>query len=367
VLSVNTAFQVLIACATCAILIALFRRTARHLSLVDVPYGRKTHEGFVPLVGGLAIFSSFLFAALLNHQSLAAFNSLLSGLVLLVVVGVLDDLHDLSTSSRFFTQIMAALLVTSWGGVTVAELGDLFGTGPASAGSWSIVFSVVCIIGTINAINMIDGIDGVAGAIGLSTCVTLGVLAQEAGLWRHATMLYVLAGALGGFLAFNLRTPWRKQAAVFMGDAGSMALGFALAWFAIDLSSPLRTALAPITAVWIIGLPLLDMASVMARRLERGSSPFRADSQHLHHLLQRIGFSVMTTSAIMVSTNLLFGLGAIAAERSGVPAYWMFYGFLGLLLTYHVSVRRAWRRLERRASPSRPAGRVLETETTDKR
>lgn len=364
---VNIAFHALIAMLTCAVAIALFRRTARHISLVDIPYGRKTHRGVVPLVGGVAIFVSFLFAALLSNQPLAAFSSLLSGLVLLVVVGVLDDLHDLSSHSRFVAQLLAALLVASWGGVSVEELGNLFGGGPVSLGSWSIVFTVVCMIGTINAINMIDGIDGLAGSISLSVLVTFGVLAQSAGLWRHALMLYVLAGALTGFLAFNLRTPWRKEASVFMGDAGSMMLGFALAWFSIDLSSPQRAALAPITAVWMIGLPLIDMASVMARRIERSTSPFQADSQHIHHLLQRLGYSVGAVTAVLAVTNLALGIAAVAAERQGVPASVMFYGFLGLLLIYHVGVRSAWRKFERRASPSRAMTRERQPEFDERR
>jgi len=359
---VYTIFQLAVAFCATVVLLRLFVRAAKHFSLVDVPYGRKAHQGVVPLVGGIAMFAAFIFTVFLSREPLTAFNSLLSGLVLLIVVGVLDDLHDLSANSRLVAQLVAALLVTSWGGVTVHELGNLFGSGSTTLGSWSIVFTVVCIIGTINAINMTDGIDGLAGTIVLFAAVTFAMLAQSAGLFRHATMLFVLSGVLAGFLTFNLRTPWRKQAAVFMGDSGSMMLGFALAWFAIDLSSPQRAALAPMTAVWIIGLPLMDMASVMARRIARGSSPFRADSQHLHHLLQRVGYPVSVVTVMVVSANLVLGLGAIAAEKMQVPAYFMFYGFMVLLFAYHFGSRHAWRRLERRAVPSRPVGRASKPE-----
>jgi len=351
---VKTLFQLLVAFGASVILIHLFQRAARHFSLVDVPFGRKAHEGVIPLVGGIAIFAAFAFTAFLSREPLTAFNSLFSGLLLLVVIGVLDDLHDLSANSRFFAQILAAVLMASWGGVSVRELGDLLGMGVARLHDWSIPFTVVCVIGTINAVNMIDGMDGLAGGIALIALSLLGAVAYDVGLLLHATLLFLLSSAVLGFLVFNMRAPWRARANVFLGNAGSMMLGFALAWFAVDLASTDRQALSPISAVWVLAVPLIDMASVMARRMERGTSPFKADTQHLHHLLQRIGFSVQKTAISILSVCLLCGVAALAAERAGVPEYLMFYSFLVLLAGYHLVMRRAWRKLERRSLLSRP-------------
>lgn len=349
----NQSYQLVVAFITTIILIRLFQRTARHFSLVDVPYGRKSHEGAIPLVGGIAIAAAFIFSSFLSRQPLIEFNSLFAGVLLLVIVGVLDDLHDLSANSRFVAQILASLLMASWGGVSVDALGNLLGASPAKLNNWSIPFTVVCVIGTINAINMIDGMDGLAGGIALIALLLFGLAAQSAGLTLHAKLLFILSCALFGFLLFNMRAPWRSRAAVFLGNAGSMMLGFTLAWFAVHLANPARNAFEPITAVWVLTIPLIDMASVMARRMERGTSPFQADMQHLHHLLQRIGLSVPMTAICILAASLVFGLIGLGAERARVPEYIMFYAFLGLLLVYHLVMRRAWRKLERRVSPFR--------------
>jgi len=363
---VDRTYQLAVAFAATIILVHLFQRAARHFSLVDVPYGRKAHEGNIPLVGGIAIFAAFIFSAFLDRESLIEFNSLFAGVVLLVVVGVLDDLHDLSPRSRFFAQIMASLLMASWGGVSVETLGNLLGTGPVALNNWVIPFTVVCVIGTINAFNMIDGMDGLAGGIALIALVLFGLAAHSAGLQLHAKLLFILAGAVCGFLLFNLRAPWRPQATVFLGNAGSMMLGFIFAWFAVNLAAPNRDALAPITAVWVLAVPLMDMASIMARRLERGVSPFQADAQHIHHLLQRIGFSVPKAALSILAASLLLGLVGLGAERAQVPEYIMFYSFLGLLLVYHWGMRRTWQKLERRVSPLRVRKQNGAPESIDK-
>lgn len=315
---------------------------ASHISLIDVPAGRKSHEGTVPLVGGIAIIAAFLFTAFLTRLPLTGFNSLFSGLLLLVVIGLLDDLHDLSARSRFFAQIMASLVMASWGGVMVNDLGALLGSEIVRLNNWAIPFTVIGVIGVINAMNMIDGVDGLAGGITLIALVLFGFVAQSSGLIVHATLLFTLAAAVLGFLVFNFRAPWMNQALVFMGDAGSMTLGFALAWFAVDLTSADRLALAPITTVWVLAVPLLDMASVMLRRVERGMSPFTGDAQHLHHLLLRSGFSTSRTVTIILSASLLCGVIGLTALYYAVPESVMFYAFLFLLLIYHVVMRRVW-------------------------
>jgi UDP-GlcNAc:undecaprenyl-phosphate GlcNAc-1-phosphate transferase len=338
-------FLFLTAFLSTVVLIRLFRRLASHVALIDVPAGRKSHEGSVPLVGGIAIITAFLFTAFLTRLPLAGFNSLFSGLLLLVVIGLLDDLHDLSTRSRFFAQIMASLVMASWGGVMVNDLGALLGNDILRLNNWAIPFTVIGVIGVINAMNMIDGVDGLAGGITLIALVLFGFAAQFSGLIVHATLLFTLAAAVLGFLVFNFRAPWMKQALVFMGDAGSMTLGFALAWFAVDLTSADRLALAPITAVWVLAVPLLDMASVMLRRVERGISPFTGDAQHLHHLLLRHGFSTPKTVTLMLSASLVCGVAGLASLYYAVPESVMFYSFLLLLLIYHAVMRRTWKNL----------------------
>src|SRR5205814_2023351 len=167
-----------LACFAAISLIVLLRNTALRMGLVDYPGGRKQHEGGVPVVGGIAIYGAFAFSALLVTQAepLYPFRSLLGGMGLLVLAGVLDDMHDLSPLSKLVMQCAAALLMVSWGGVYVAQLGNLLGLGGHfQLGNFAIPFTLVCVLGVINALNMTDGVDGLAGGLALISLSTLAV------------------------------------------------------------------------------------------------------------------------------------------------------------------------------------------------
>lgn len=325
-----------LACFAAISLIVLLRNTARRMGLVDHPGGRKQHEGAVPVVGGLAIFGAFAFSTLLITQAepLYPFRSLLGGMGLLVLAGVLDDMHDLSAVAKLALQCAAALLMASWGGVYVADLGDLFGLGGSLAlGNFAIPFTLVCVLGIINGINMTDGIDGLAGGLTLVSLLAFAALFAELRLPSHLLIASILIGSVVGFLCFNLRHPLRSQANVFLGDAGSMALGFALCWFAVTLTRvPATTRVAPIAIVWLIAVPLLDMGVVILRRVLAGKSPLAADREHLHHLLLRAGFSyAATTWTLLLAAVICAGVG-LAIWKYGVRDAWGFYGFIGLLV-----------------------------------
>jgi UDP-N-acetylmuramyl pentapeptide phosphotransferase/UDP-N-acetylglucosamine-1-phosphate transferase len=159
----------------------------------------------------------------------------------------------------------------------------------------------------------------------------------------QATLLFLLASAVAGFIVFNMRSPWRSRASVFMGDSGSMMLGFATAWFAIDLTQQASGAFTPITAVWILGIPIFDTVSIMLRRVFLGRSPFSPDHGHLHHILLRIGFSVPQTVVLIILLSIAFGLAGISAHYFGLPEYMMFYSFIILFLGYFVITLYAWK------------------------
>ncbi len=325
------------------VFILLFRKHAERLGLVDVPGGRKNHEGAVPVIGGIAIFVAFIFSSFACGQPLDSFHSFFVNLLLLTVVGTLDDLHDLSARTRFLAQIVAALLMTSWGGVFIDDLGNLFGNGTVHLHNWAIPFTVFCVLGVINAFNMIDGVDGLAGGLVFIALALFGSTALLAGLTIHATLIFLLASAVLGFLVFNMRAPWRSKAAVFMGDAGSMMLGYALARFAVDLTDSDSRAITPITAVWILAVPLMDTVNTMVRRMLKGRSPFSADREHLHHIFLRAGYSVSRTVVMILSVSLLLGLVGLAGWHYGVPEYMMFYAFLLLFALYSFAMSHAWK------------------------
>lgn len=324
-------------------LIQILRRPAAQIGLVDVPGGRKNHDGHVPVVGGLAMFGAFAFAAVMADGPLLHHASLLAALLLLVAVGVLDDLHDLSAHSRFLAQILAAVFMTSWGGVHLDSLGDLMGAGEVQIHEWAIPFTVFCVLGVINALNMSDGLDGLGGGLAFFAFAWFAVAAAVAGKAAEAAFLGLFLSVVLGFLVFNLRTPWRSRATVFMGDAGSMMLGFALAWFAVELSQGEGRAIRPITAVWVLGLPLMDTVSLMLRRMLKGKSPFSADREHLHHIFLAAGYSVPQTVAILLAASTLLGGIGVVAGHLGVPDHLMFYAFLGLFALYCLAVAYAWK------------------------
>ena len=306
-------------------------RVALRIGLADLPGGRKQHHGAIPVTGGIAMFAGFAAAALTSGLVAGPTLALVSALGLLVAGGAADDMHDITPRAKFFLQLVAALLMTSWADVQVAQLGNLLGLGPVSLHGWAIPFSVICTLGMINAINMLDGLDGAAGGVALAATLWLAWSASAQGLGAQCVLLLLFAAAIAGFLLWNLRLPARRQAAVFMGDAGSMMLGLALCWFSIDLTQGEGRTLAPMACVWLLAVPLLDMARVMFLRLLRGKSLFGADRGHFHHLLLARGHSVAATAWILIGASIASGAAGIGAWKLGVPDWAMFYAFLALL------------------------------------
>lgn len=306
-------------------------RIALRIGLADLPGGRKQHQGAIPVTGGVAMFAGFAAAALTSGLVAGPTLALVTALGLLVAGGAADDMHDITPRSKFFLQLVAALFMTSWAGVQAAQLGDLLGLGAVNLHGWAIPFSVVCALGVINSINMLDGLDGAAGGVALVAALWLAWGASAQGLGAQCVLLLLLAAAIAGFLVWNLRVPGRRQAAVFMGDAGSMMLGLALCWLSIDLTQGEGRALPPIVCVWLLAVPLLDMARVMFLRLLRGKSLFDADRGHFHHMLLARGHSVAATAWILIGASAASGAAGIGAWKFRVPDWAMFYAFIALL------------------------------------
>lgn len=325
-------------------MVLFLRLHASQLGLLDEPGGRKHHHGAVPMVGGLAMFCGLVVAALIAlavdifQPRHAAFYA---AAALLVITGFVDDRHELRPRTRLVLQSIAALMMVYWGGVRLENLGNLFGYGDVLLGRWSVPVTVFAVLGVINAMNMMDGVDGLAGGIALiALLVFAGFVAVASQL--DQTLLLPLIAVVAGFMVFNLRTPWRPRALVFMGDAGSVLLGFALAWYAVNLAE-VRNLFTPITAVWILAIPLMDTISLMIRRVLRGRSPFEADNEHLHHILLRAGFTPAQTTIIVYALALLLAGIGVAGWWLGVPEYVMFYVFMALFMLYFYAVLHAWK------------------------
>ncbi len=306
---------------------------AERIGLVDEPGGRKQHEGRIPVTGGIGMYAGFFAAALGSGLVSGPTLALVVALGLLTLGGALDDMHDITPAAKFWIQLIAALFMTSWAGVYVYQLGNLFGFGPINLYNWAIPFSVVCALGVINAVNMLDGLDGAAGGTALVAALWLACTALLQELGTQAVLLLLLSAAIAGFLAWNVRMPpLRNQARVFMGDAGSMMLGLALCWFSIDVTQGMGRTLPPIVCMWILAVPLLDMARVMFMRLRRGQSMLDADREHLHHLLLERGVPHHGAAAIMVAASVVAGALGVGAWQLGVPEWVMTYAFILLFI-----------------------------------
>lgn len=306
--------------------------------LIDHPGHRKVHGHPTPLVGGLGM----LLAMLVLQAGLGKLPfeswSLLAALLVVTAIGVADDAHELSHRAKFFAQAIGAAIIVSGTSIWVYSLGDLFGLGNVELGKWAILVTIISVVGVMNAINMIDGLDGLAGSLCLVPILTLALLATG-GDGDLAFELLLIAGAILGFLLLNLRLPGRARAMVFMGDTGGMILGMLIAWYSIKLGGNSNSVIKPITAVWVLAVPLLDMGGVMLLRLSQRKSPFHADQQHLHHVLLHAGYSVNQVVAIMAALSLGYGGIAVVAEREGVPQLVMFLAFLVLWAAYVMALK----------------------------
>jgi UDP-GlcNAc:undecaprenyl-phosphate GlcNAc-1-phosphate transferase len=339
-------------------LILLITPLAQRIGLVDSPGGRKQHNDATPLVGGIAIFCTFMLLVLTLDVPLGQWRSLFLAGALVFIVGLLDDFRETPPSARFIAQTGAALLIVLWGNIRLDDLGFLIGSGHAVEPGWlAVPFSIFCVVGIINATNMMDGIDGLSGGVLLIFFSTLLLVAWRAGLFQEALILAVICGALSGFLVLNFRFLEYRPATVFLGDAGAMFLGLAVAWFLIRFSQEPVAQLRPITAVWFFGLPIMDTVAIMVRRMRRGRSPFAPDREHLHHILLLAGFGVRSTVLIMLGFSLMLTIVGFTGEWLNVPGSYMFYGFLLLFGLYYRGMNRAWklmkalRKVHERARP----------------
>lgn len=316
----------------------LLRPLALRVQLIDIPNNRKHHQNPTPLIGGLAMFIGFLAALLTLPISLQDYRSLIAGCGLLVFIGVLDDFHELSAKSRFLAQIFALLLMFFWGGIKLTYLGDLIFSTPLFLGIYSLPVTLIAGLGIINAINMTDGVDGLAGTLVLTELILLAYCTAVSGYFISMGILLLIMATVLAFLIFNFRFPGRVQSQVFMGDAGSMFLGFTLVWFLIQLSQPGSKIVTPVTMLWIMGIPLFDTTAVMLYRVCKKRSIFSSDRQHVHHLLLRLNMSPAQISISLGMSNLVLGTLGLLANHYQLTEGIMFFGFVIFCVMYLLGI-----------------------------
>ena len=327
---------------TVAVIIVL-QRYASALNLTTEPGGHRAHTGDTPLVGGIGMFLGLTCGLVLASGPWA----LLVCALIVVVAGVWDDMHELSTGIRIFAQIVACTVMIFWGQVVLFDLGYLVsGENIFYLGRWAVALTIFGSVGVMNAINMSDGMDGLAGSLTFISAGAVMMAAIYAGMTQSAIELGVFLSVTGAFLLFNIRYSNNKPARIFMGDAGSTLLGLILAWYLIKHTQEPNKLFTPVTALWIAAMPLFDAVGVLIRRILKGGSPFNADRSHYHHYLIARGFTVNQVLLTSSGISLLFVAIGLAANYVGVPERVMFFSFLLLFSGYLALLERMERKLD---------------------
>lgn len=305
--------------------------------LVDKPGGRKQHEGAVPLIGGLAVFTGTSLAVLLTQPlEVTVTTWLLCGLGV-VVLGVADDAEDLSVKLRIVVQVLLAFGLCVGTGLHLENLGNLLGLGEVHLGMAGYLFTALAVVGAINCFNMIDGMDGLLGSVSLTAFGSLAILfhlGDKQTEWLVSTLFLV---ALLPYLMNNLQVKPFKQK-IFMGDAGSMLIGLTLLWLMMAGTQQNTVAFRPVTALWLIAIPLMDMVRVTLQRLRNRTSPFQAGRDHLHHILQDAGFSHRQALIIIAVPAVTLALVGLLTEQQHTPEAAVFVAFLLVFLVYMLGV-----------------------------
>jgi len=332
-----------VAGATTLALLVVLRPIAFQVGLVDEPGGRKQHGTSVPLIGGAAMFAGFTLSFLLLKGLPPMWHPFLSASALMLVIGVLDDLHPLPSVVRLAAQVFAVSLVCISGDVRLESVGDLLGAGEGMLGDWVVPFTIFAAMGVINAFNMVDGLDGLASGLALILFAFLGSLATLAGMTTDLHVIFILEIVVAIFFICNfcITSTWVSR--VFMGDGGSMFLGLAIACLLIRFSQEPHQVIQPVTALWLFALPLMDTVSLMLRRVFHGRSPFSADRRHLHHVLLRAGLSAKQVVYVVLAVSFVMSSIGLLGLYFEVPENVMFAGFMGLFALYFLTLMRAWR------------------------
>lgn len=276
---------------------------------VDIPNERKIHKFPIPRLGGVAIWLgtilTFGILVLLSwdYPSRNGLSGILLGGSVMFLLGLVDDIYNLSPKFKLMIQVGAALVAFMLG-VKIDALFNPFGS-PVYLGILSLPVTIIWLVGISNAVNFIDGVDGLAGGITTCSAVTLGVVAIYTHQPISALVAAILAGSMMGFLVFNFH-----PAKIFMGDSGALFTGFTLA--ALSVTGVLKTVtVTMLLPVMILAVPILDISYSVIRRLSLRTNPFIADSNHIHHKLIKAGLSQNRTVSILVF--LCVAVGSIAA------------------------------------------------------
>lgn len=319
------------------------RKAAKRIGLVDKPNFRKRHQGLIPLVGGISVYAGICFTFLIANYYIPHAELYLSCAGVLVLVGALDDRYDISVKIRAAIQALIGIVMMVSGKLYLLSLGYIFGSWEMVLGPFGYFLTLFAVWAAINAFNMVDGIDGLLGGLSCISFAAMGIILYFDGQLSLAMWCFAMIAAILPYILLNLGVLGRRYK-VFMGDAGSTLIGFTVIWILLETTQGQTHPISPVTALWIIAIPLMDMIAIMYRRLRKGLSPFSPDRQHIHHLIMRAGFTSRQAFVLITLAAALLAAVGIASEfLKFVPEWIMLALFLLAFVLYDYCIKRAWK------------------------
>jgi UDP-GlcNAc:undecaprenyl-phosphate GlcNAc-1-phosphate transferase len=312
--------------------------------LFDVPNERTSHTTTIPILGGLSIFAGFTLSAIIFSlkPDSGELKFLIGAIIVLFFTGLKDDILIIDPKKKFLSQLLAALILVILGNIRITDFHGAFGIQHISYIS-SIIFTVFLIVVIINGFNLIDGVDGLAAGIGILTSLFLGIWFLLSGHFTYAILCFSLIGSLIAFFIFNA---YGKENKIFMGDTGSLVTGLIISVFTVKFLEFEKSAEIGLqflaTAAMAFGLliiPLFDTLRVFILRILNGKSPFKADRNHIHHNLLKLGYSHLRVTSILIFLNLFFILFVYLFQELGSVLLIIITTSLAFILSFFLDYR----------------------------
>ena len=312
-----------------ALVIPVIKKIAAHIGAIDIPDKRKVHKKPMPRLGGLGIYCGFLLGYMIFGEQTEMMNSVLIGSFVLIITGIIDDIKPLKAKYKIIGQLLAALIVTIYGGILLKDI-SFFGYDMTFTWS-SYPITILFILGCINCMNLIDGLDGLAGGISSIFFLTIGIIAYAQGrTGLTLSLTFIMLGSTLGFLLHNF-----NPAKIFMGDTGSMFLGFIISVVTLLGFKSIITS-SIIIPLFILIVPILDTTCAIIRRKLKGESISAPDKSHFHHQLLRRNFGVKGTVLSIYLITALFSTASIIWLLVDNKIGYTIYAILMLLLMIFV-------------------------------
>ncbi|MCT8975802.1 undecaprenyl/decaprenyl-phosphate alpha-N-acetylglucosaminyl 1-phosphate transferase [Clostridium sp. CX1] len=296
-----------------AILTPIVKRFAIKIKAIDIPKdNRRIHKKPIPLLGGLAIYFSFILTLILKTGELSRSEiGIIIGATIIVIGGFLDDKFDIRPWQKLLIQIASALILVVFG-VRILLITNPISSSELyiSVGMLSIPFTIMWVVGITNALNLIDGLDGLAAGVAFISAITIFIIALLNTRAEAAVLTSILAGAILGFLPYNF-----NPASIFMGDTGAQLLGFLLAAISMEGAIKSAAAFSIVVPILALGIPIYDTLFAMIRRKINGKPIMQADKGHLHHRLLDMGLTQRQAVIIMYLISAVLGSFAILAMQ----------------------------------------------------